>query len=179
MSATLLFVLALVVIGLWYVAQRTRQQTGLPWATTLASDVNDALPNQETLIAHEYGLMGKPDYLLQRREGVIPVEVKPTRRAKQPYESDMMQLAAYCLLVETCLGERPPYGLLRYANQTFRIDYDDELRTDILAVITSMHTARQQSAGDRNHNTRSRCRGCGFVGQCDQSLFIESEEDDR
>ena len=50
MSATLLFVLAIIVIGLWYIAQRTRQQTGLPWATTLASDVNDALPNQETLI---------------------------------------------------------------------------------------------------------------------------------
>lgn len=179
MSATLLFVLALSVIALWYIAQRTRQHTGLPWATTLASDVNDALPNQETLIAHEYGLLGKPDYLLKRREGIIPVEVKPTRRAKQPYESDMMQLAAYCLLVETCLGTRPPYGLLRYANQTFRVDYDDTLRADIVAVVTAMHTARQQFNGDRNHNTRSRCRGCGFVGQCDQSLFIESEEDDR
>jgi hypothetical protein len=76
--------------------------------------------------------MGKPDYLLQRREGLIPVEVRPTRRAKQPYESDMMQLAAYCLLVEVCLGERPPYGLLRYANHTFRIDYDDALRDDAL-----------------------------------------------
>lgn len=179
MSATLLFILGLGVITIWYIAHRTRQQSGLPWATTLASDVNDALPNQQTLIAHEYGLMGKPDYVLQRREGLIPVEVKPTRRAKQPYESDMMQLAAYCLLVETCLGERPPYGLLRYANHTFRIDYDDQLRTDILAIIDSMHTARQQCDGDRNHNTRSRCRGCGFATQCDQSLFIEVEEDDR
>jgi len=179
MSATLLFICALGVITIWYIAHRMRQQSGLPWATTLASDVNDALPYQETLIAHEYGLMGKPDYVLQRREGLIPVEVKPTRRAKQPYESDMMQLAAYCLLVETCLGERPPYGLLRYANHTFRIDYDDGLRNDILTVITSMHTARQQSASDRNHHTRSRCRGCGFATQCEQSLFIETEEDDH
>ena len=179
MTAIYLFGFAIIVIVLWLIAQRTRQQTGLPWATTLASDVNDALPNQETLIAHEYGLLGKPDYLLKRREGIIPVEVKPTRRATQPYESDMMQLAAYCLLVETCLGTRPPYGLLRYANHTFRIDYDDTLRDDILTVVAAMHTARQQSDGDRNHQTRSRCRGCGFATQCDQSLFIESEEDEH
>jgi len=177
MTAIYLFGCAIIVILLWWVAQRMRQQTGLPWATTLASDVNDALPFQETLIAHEYGLLGKPDYLLKRREGLIPVEVKPTRRAKKPFESDMMQLAAYCLLVETCLGSRPPYGLLRYANHTFRVDYDDTLRADILTVIAAMHTARHHSDGDRNHHTRSRCRGCGFATQCDQSLALEETEE--
>jgi hypothetical protein len=42
MTAIWLFGFAIIVIMLWLITQRTRQQTGLPWGTTLASDVNDA-----------------------------------------------------------------------------------------------------------------------------------------
>ncbi len=68
---------------------------------------------EKPLFARQIGLTGKPDYLLDIRGSTIPFEVKPGRRAAQPYESDPMQLAAYCLLVEETSGDAPPYGLLR------------------------------------------------------------------
>ena len=73
---------------------------------------------EKPLFARRIGLTGKPDYLLDVRGNTIPVEVKPRRRAPRPYESDLMQLAAYCLLVEETIGTAPPYGLLRYAERT-------------------------------------------------------------
>ena len=43
-----------------------------------------------------------------------------------------MQLAAYCLLVEETIGAAPPYGLLRYAERTFRLDYTQQALSENL-----------------------------------------------
>jgi CRISPR-associated exonuclease Cas4 len=114
--------------------------------------------------------VGKPDYILQRRGQTIPVEVKPGRQESQPYPSDIMQLAAYCLLIEDVNGVRPPYGLLRYAHTTFQVRYDRRLRDDLLAILTEMQTADPLVSAIRSHDDQGRCGGCGFVGQCTQAL---------
>lgn len=43
-------------------------------------------------------------------------------------DSEVLQLAAYCLLVEETQGQRPAHGLTRYQNQTFAVDYTSHLR---------------------------------------------------
>jgi len=53
--------------------------------------------------------------------------VKPNRSSSQPYDSDVLQLAAYCLLVEEIYEQRPEHGLIRYKNQTFAVDYTPQL----------------------------------------------------
>src|SRR5215213_2550839 len=156
-----LLLLALVAL-VW--ALRLRRTTGLPWAPVLYRDTGGSVP-EKPLIARKLGLVGKPDYLLELRGQIIPVEVKPGRRAARPYESDLMQLAAYCLLVEETSGEAPPYGLLRYAEQTFRLDYTSQVRA-----------ALQSPASTRSHDDPRRCLGCGFFEQCDEA--IEDEESD-
>lgn len=173
----ILVALVLLVAILWYVAVRTRQRTGLPWADTMQSDVGGILPIDTPLVSHTYGLVGKPDYILRRAEGLIPVEVKPTRRAKHPYDSDLLQLMAYCVLVEECYGQRPPYGLLRYAEHTFRVDYSTAARAEILATVAEMHHDRTQPECPRSHQQTARCRGCGFWAQCNQSLVPLTEDD--
>ena len=159
----------------WWLAQRARQQSGLPWGTTVATDMGGALPDIPTLVDHHYGLVGKPDYLLKRREGLIPVEVKPTRNADRPYDSDIYQLAAYCLLVERNYRQRPPYGLLRYARHTVRIEYDDQLKDEIIDIIAEMHDLHDADDCHRDHRHKSRCRGCGFWDTCTQSLVLPEE----
>lgn len=175
-TPAVLVALFLGVVLLWYLAFRVRQRSGLPWADTVQSDVGGMLPVDAPLVSHTYRLVGKPDYILRRPEGYIPVEVKPTRRAKQPYDSDLMQLVAYCVLVEECFGHRPPYGLLRYAGHTFRIDYTDAVRADILATIADMHHDRLSAECARSHQQTARCRGCGFWDQCNQSLVTREDE---
>ena len=168
---------ALIGIGalLWYLAWRMRRHSGLPWGDTVRSDVGGMLPVEAPLVSHRLQLVGKPDYLLRRREGIIPVEVKPSRRAKKPYDSDLMQLITYCVLVEECYGERPPYGLLRYAEDTFRVDYTPAGRAEVIATVDAMRHDATQIDCDRSHQQVSRCRGCGFWAQCQQSLIPDTE----
>ncbi|HJZ46676.1 MAG TPA: Dna2/Cas4 domain-containing protein [Roseiflexaceae bacterium] len=162
--ALLLLALLVVVWGL-----RLRRSTGLPWAPVLYRDTGGSVP-EKPLIARKLGLVGKPDYLLELRGRIIPVEVKPGRRAARPYESDLMQLAAYCVLVEETSGVAPPYGLLRYAEQTFRLDYTDPVRDEVLALLDEMRGELEEPDCDRSHDDQPRCLSCGFYEQCEQAL---------
>ncbi len=77
--------LALALIGLvllWY-ALKLRRSTGIPWSRVRSQDVRGR-ELEKPLYARRYGLAGKPDYLIEKRGQLIPVEVKPTRRASEP-----------------------------------------------------------------------------------------------
>ena len=67
-------------------------------------------------------LTGKPDYVIKHDDGsLIPVEYKSAKAPNQPYESHIMQLAAYCALIESHFGTRPAYGIIRYSDRSFNI----------------------------------------------------------
>jgi CRISPR-associated exonuclease Cas4 len=168
----LALLLVALLLGIW--ALRLRRSTGLPWAPVVYQDTaGRAL--EKPLIARRIGLVGKPDYLLELRGQAIPVEVKPGRRAGRPYESDLMQLAAYCVLVEETSGVAPPYGLLRYAERTFRLDYTERTREALLSILDEMRGALAGDECDRSHDDGRRCVNCGFFEQCDQALGLDEE----
>jgi CRISPR-associated exonuclease Cas4 len=171
-SLALALALLALLVGLW--ALRMRRATGLPWAPVRYSDTRQRAV-EKPLFARRYGLTGKPDYVIERRGYLIPVEVKPGRMASRPYESDLMQLAAYCLLVEETSGTAPPYGLLRYAEHTFRLDYTEHVRDDLLLILDEMRAALDEDDCDRSHDEPQRCFNCGFYSQCEAALGSESE----
>ncbi len=164
--------LALIALALALMAAGalTRRRTGLPWGRVLADDVGGGRTLQRPLYARRYGLTGKPDYLIERGGASIPVEVKPSRRSPQPYASDLMQLAAYCLLVEETTGRAPPYGLLRYAEATFRLTYTEAVRDELLATLEAMRELLEEEDAERSHDEPRRCAGCGFNAICEDSL---------
>ncbi|MEI7772304.1 MAG: Dna2/Cas4 domain-containing protein, partial [Chloroflexales bacterium] len=125
---------------------------------------------EHTLVARRYHLSGRPDYIIERGGRQIPVEVKPGRRAARPYDSDLMQLAAYCLLIEETSGHAPPYGILRYAEASFRLTYSAGVRADLLAILAEMRELLDAEDADRSHSDPGRCAGCGFTEQCAESL---------
>jgi CRISPR-associated exonuclease Cas4 len=157
-------------VGIW--ALRIRRGTGLPWAPVVYRDTGGHAP-ERPLMARRLGLVGKPDYLLDIGGRTIPVEVKPGRRARRPYDSDLMQLAAYCVLVEETSGVAPPYGLLRYAEQTFRLDYTEQTRETLLDILDEMRAELEYDDCARSHEDARRCAGCGFFEQCDQALDLD------
>jgi CRISPR-associated exonuclease Cas4 len=116
------------------------------------------------------GLVGKPDYLVEQDDLLIPVEVKSSYAPSEPYDSHIYQLAAYCLLVFRVYGKRPPYGLLRYRNRTFAIDFTPELEAGLLERLSEMRL--QEKAGDakRSHQSQARCAVCGYRQICDERL---------
>ncbi len=160
----------LVLAGLlWWRARAARGTLGLPRGRVIYADTG-GWERGAPLYASRYGLSGRPDYLLRLGRQTIPVEVKPGRRAAQPYEADVLQLAAYCLLVEETTGCRPSYGLLRYKEQTFQIPYDQRVRAQLLAALAAMRRDLACRDVHRSHEEPQRCRFCGYRGHCEERM---------
>lgn len=156
---------------LWYSGQRMREESGLPSGEVIYTDTGAWHRNEQVLHAAEARLVGKPDYLVEQRGGVIiPVEVKSSLAPEQPWEGQVLQLAAYCYLVESAYGVRPPYGILQYKDKAFAIDYTGDLEQDLLDVLDEMRGAMLEPDAERDHDDWRRCAGCGVRASCDQRL---------
>jgi CRISPR-associated exonuclease Cas4 len=166
----LLLSVVLLTLALWLAwrARRGRQQSGLPQGRLVYADTGRWSAVARPYYSPRYNLTGKPDYLVQSEEGLAPVEVKHTAAPAggQAYESHVIQLAAYCLLVEETHGETPRYGLIRYKDATLRIDYTPALRGRLLTLLEQVRTGRGQAEVARSHREPARCRGCGVRHAC-------------
>lgn len=164
--------LGLALASAWWLRRQSRARSealGLPWGTIAASDMEGWEPG-ETLRAPRFGLAGRPDYLVRQGRRLTPVEAKPQRRAAAPFEADILQLAAYCLLVEEHIGQRPRYGILCYRELAFRIPYTRRLRARLLATLEQMRHDAAEGMARRSHADARRCRLCGLRAYCDESL---------
>ena len=168
LAISLILLAALV---LW-VSWRMRAQSGLPQGRVIYSDTGAWQPNQQALFSKAYGLTGKPDYLVEQgrsgnRSMIIPVEVKSAKAPPQPRAGHVLQLAAYCLLVEEHYQVRPSHGIIQYADHQFAIDYTPALERELLAVMAAMRADLANGDAERNHDEAWRCAGCGVREQCE------------
>lgn len=164
--------LALIVVAIWlyFNTRIAREETGLPLGTVMYADGNDVF-EPEPLYAHDIGLVGKPDYLVRTGDGtIVPVEVKSSNAPENPYQSHVMQLAAYCLLVEENYGIRPNYGLIQYNDRAFEVEYSAELEADIIDAVSAMRADLYATNVRRSHNRPQLCQACGVQEFCDQRL---------
>jgi CRISPR-associated exonuclease Cas4 len=151
-------------------AGAARRQTGLPAGRVAYIDTGAWDRCERPLFSNRHRLTGRPDYLVRNRKGVIPVEVKSGAAPSQPYLTHILQLAAYCLLVEEREGRTPPYGILKYGDRAFEIDYTPALRAELLATLDAIRRELDARDVDRSHQDPGRCHGCGYRDRCDQSL---------
>lgn len=158
-------------IALFWISSQQRQRSGLPGGRVIYADTRAwGKPLEKPLYDAYLGLTGKPDYLVDEGNHIIPVEVKSTHVTDAPYDSHIFQLAAYCMLVERTFGKRPPYGILHYPRRTFAIDFTPELESSVMRILMEMSDSRKEFP--RSHNSPQRCARCGFRSVCDQSLGI-------
>jgi CRISPR-associated exonuclease Cas4 len=162
--------LALVSLLLWWTSGRLRRRTGLPAGRVIYSDTRTWRQCPEPLYAPSANLSGKPDYLVQKWNYVLPVEVKSSAAPTEPYRSHVLQLAAYCLLVHETYNRRPPYGLIHYEDRTFSIRYTQRLEQELLDTIEWMREDMRDGQADRNHDDPARCRACNYAIYCEQRL---------
>ena len=148
---------------------KLRHESGLPSGLVTHSDMA-VERRSRPLISHKYGLTGTPDYIVATPDGPVPVEVKPSRTESEPRESHLLQVLAYCLLLEEQEGKRPPYGLLRYSTETFKVDYNGQTRQHLISVIEEMREAATEIEVHRSHDMPTRCRMCGYRSVCDEAL---------
>ncbi len=163
---------ALLVLGgvLLFLAHLFRRRAGLPEGHLVYEDVGLRRTLAEPLYDPALGLTGRPDYLLEHRGRLIPVEVKSGHTPLAPYENHRWQALAYCLLVEQVTGRPAPYALIRYPNATYRVEFTPAARSALLDLLAEMRRAELNARFDRSHEQPARCRGCGFREICDQRL---------
>lgn len=169
MTATLFTVIFLVAFLAWMRANARIAQSGVPAGQVVFQDADRHRPLARPLVSRHYGLIGKPDYLVETRDGLVPVEIKsrpfPT---SGPRVGDVTQLMAYCLLVEENFRSQPQYGIIAYADQHQRIQYTPQGRANVLSILKDITVA--DCVPRRNHSEKARCRRCGYRGVCDEAL---------
>ena len=167
----LVFIIVIVALVLLALARLQRERTGVPVGARIVYSDSGAWEKVERpLFSRQYGLTGKPDYIIVQDGAVIPIEVKPNRTAPAPRDSDVMQLAAYALLIEEAYGAAPAYGLLKYRDVVFEIEFTEELERELIALMAAMR--RDFGARDvaRSHAESRRCHACGYRAECGQIL---------
>jgi len=167
----LALILLLVGIAAIVLARRARQATGLPTGRVVYADTSRWQRAARPLFSRQHRLTGKPDYLVREGRAIIPVEVKSSRApAGGPRESHMLQLAAYCLLVEEMERVRPAYGIVKYADEAFRVDNTPALRRALTETLDTMRRDLARGGAQRSHSDPARCRRCGVRAACDEKL---------
>ena len=154
-------------LGAWL-----RRRVGLPVGAVVFSDTGYERVPAVSLVSHGLRLVGKPDFLIRCKEGLIPVEEKSSLApVGGPYWSQLVQLGAYLILVEENYG-RVPFGVLKYRDRSVRVEFTEELRRRVLSLLSDMKRAEGATVDRvvRSHNSASKCRQCGFSGVCEQKV---------
>jgi CRISPR-associated exonuclease Cas4 len=164
------FVLLASGLLLLWLARRGRARSGLPQGHVVYTDTGAWNRLERPLSSRTLRLTGKPDYLVDDGGQLIPVEVKSGQTPTRPYPSHILQLAAYCQLVETCYKQRPPHGIIKYADRAFEVAYTPELEGELLVTLDRMRADLAAGGAARNHDKPHRCRACGYYERCAQRL---------
>lgn len=168
--ALLFLLLSIAAVALWLLARRGREAAGLPSGEVVYVDTGAWQRSERPMFSNTYQLTGKPDYLVREGRSVIPVEVKSRAAPTAPYLSHVMQLAAYCLLVEDVLGSPAPYGFVHYRDKTFKVEFTQALRAELLQLLKEMRNAQGARDVHRSHASAQRCARCGFQEVCGERL---------
>jgi CRISPR-associated protein Cas4 len=125
----------------------------------------------DLLVSDRYQLIGRPDYVLEEGGERIPVERKDRMLTHSgPHESERLQLAVYCLLLEEREGQPVHRGRLQYQNTSLDITFDEALRRKLLATLAAIQASADLVDVRRSHPSPARCWGCAFRMQCTESL---------
>jgi hypothetical protein len=155
------------------IALRTRanrRQSGLPVGELIYTD-NSSEPCP-LLVSYRYGLKGKPDALIRTPAGdVIPVERKKGHAPHSgPFDSDLIQAFAYCVLVEEHYSLDPPFVRIQYSDRWFDVPFTAEKKRWLLETCDRLREARHRADCVRSHHRVAKCRNCGQRTNCGQAL---------
>lgn len=162
------FIIILAGIALLLLTQQRRTALSLPTGKLIYQDAPDR--RGEMLFSQTMKLSGRPDALVREGSMIIPVELKTGRTPKAPYAGHIMQLAAYCHLVEQKYNVRPTHGIIRYDEGEFSIEYTADLEWKLEQLVQEMHLQRDQNEIHRDHNHKSKCDACSFWNNCSERL---------
>ncbi len=170
--AIVVLVLVLVIIWALYRALFPKALPG-PVVAVDSGVTSATVGRVAAMSSRVHGLVGGPDELRRSPDGrVVPVEVKSSRGpppGRPPYFSHVLQLYAYCQIVEDQRGVTLPYGLLIYADGVPRkVAWDGRARQELAEWVARF---REPYDGDALPSV-PKCRSCSYLPVCDRAVRI-------
>ena len=175
LAQALEFTAVLWLVGATYFLYRSMRSTGIIEALRKEYRVKGKLEyidvdKSKVFKSERYGLSGRPDYIIKGDVGLIPVEEKKGRTPRGPLFSHILQVAAYCLLIEETTGTAPHYGILKYPEHEHEIEYDEDLKKVLLDKLAEMRRLIETEDVHRNHNRPGKCLSCSRRLVCPERL---------
>jgi CRISPR-associated protein Cas1 len=131
------------------------------------------------------GLRGRVDALRTRDGQLIPYEHKKGRcyrdadKQAQAWESDRLQILAYCCLLETIAQHPIQEGRIRYHgdNTLVKIPFDEQGRADVQAAIEQAQSLRQSRERPPVTDNERLCGACSLAPVClpEETRFAQDE----
>ncbi len=142
-----------------------QRELGLPEGELVYADADG---QGEPLSSSAYPLVGKPDYIVRLPDGrPVPIELKlNVHDVTAPHSNHMIQLAAYCLILEDYFVQAPTHGILRYADREFTVEYTTALRKKVIRLLTEMARCSEQQPPPLANQRVAKCRACTFQPIC-------------
>lgn len=167
----MLFIISIIFISISKIVNkevnRLKNKHKIQQGRIIYSDLNKPA---KPFFSKKYRISGKPDYIIQKKDKYIPVELK-TGDYNSPRKNHVFQLAAYCHLLEENYEAFVPYGILVYNNQTqYKIPFNPKIRFELENTVKKMRYLLKTNKITRNHNDLYRCKGCSMRKYCNNKI---------
>lgn len=172
MLFTSIFFLAgiiLILLGLYYSWRHyhIQQSQHIPQGKITYSDLH--IP-EKSLYSPRYRLAGKPDYIVKQKDSLLPVEVK-SGPYTQPQIHHIMQLTAYCILLEDTYQTFVPHGVLIYPSGKYTIKMNPKVRFELEQIMHEIKYSKRSQTVYRNHHDEWKCRSCSLRQCCSEKMI--------
>jgi CRISPR-associated protein Cas1 len=138
---------------------------------------------QDLFITDEtLGLRGRVDALRLRNGELIPYEHKKGRshrdeqKRPQAWDSDRLQILAYCCLLETVSQYPIREGRIRYHsdNALVKVSFNEEARSEVKAAIEQARLLRESSERPPVTENERLCQNCSLAPVClpEETRFV-------
>ena len=123
------------------------------------------------LFSKKYRISGKPDYIIRKDNHYVPVEFKSGNHS-YPMKNHVLQLAAYCQLIEENYNDFVSFGVLIYNNSMdFKIPFDPKIRFELENTLKKMRYSLRTGNISLNHNDPNRCKACSMRKNCNKKII--------
>ncbi|MBD3408119.1 MAG: CRISPR-associated protein Cas4 [Candidatus Lokiarchaeota archaeon] len=166
---SLIIGILLIVLGTYYSWKNhhIKRSYHIPDGKITYADLNIS---EKTLFSPRYRLAGKPDYIVKQQEKLLPVEVK-SGAYSHPQFHHIMQLTAYCVLLEDTFQTFVPQGLLVYPSGHHMIMMNPKVRFQLEQIIHEINYSKRSQTAYRNHHDKWKCRSCSLRQHCMEKLI--------
>ena len=128
---------------------KTKTSFKIPGYSLIYSDARpknkkDNVEYGTLLKSESLDIQGKPDFIFESRfmKRIVPVEIKSgsIKDEEEPHFGDLMQLAAYFVIVEEKKRKKAKYGKLIYKDYMFKVYNTAKLRRELAGVLNDMRS---------------------------------------